>query len=226
MITHVIYHIYGRKVGCTKNFHRRKGWYRFVDGYTDKDFEILEELHNKTDQEAGDIERQWAGTLGYKPGNHYAVTIKNVSQTPIEKRREIGNRLFELRLGIHSLSSQDKAEAGRKGANRVNELGLGGFQNMTRQQYAEAGRKGGSRTSSLGHSSFQTRSRDEHQKLSREAGQKGGRTGASGRHQAALGSTPFQRKSTCIFCGAECTIANIKRWHDDNCRKRPLARRT
>jgi general stress protein YciG len=134
----------------------------------------------------------------------------------VEKHREIGNRLFELRLGIHSMSSEDKAKAGRKGANKVNELGLGGFQNMTSQQYAEAGKKGGSRTALLGHSTFQTMTREELQKLSRKSGKKGGlsKTGA------------FQRKGVCIHCGLECNLAGIRRWHDDNCKKRPMARRT
>jgi hypothetical protein len=75
---HFIYHIAGRKVGCTKDMNYRKSLYKQMEGVVPK-IEILEELHDKTDQEAGDMEWQWADKLGYKRDTHYTVTMKAVS---------------------------------------------------------------------------------------------------------------------------------------------------
>ena len=59
VVSHTIYHIPGRKVGCTQSLERRKQQYLAEEGRIPQ-IEILEELSDKTDQEAGDIEWQWA----------------------------------------------------------------------------------------------------------------------------------------------------------------------
>lgn len=74
MITHTIYHIPGRKVGCTKNLQSRINEYLKHEGVV-PNVEVLEELHDKTDQEAGDIEWIWADKFGYNRGRHYSITI-------------------------------------------------------------------------------------------------------------------------------------------------------
>src|SRR5579863_4892511 len=72
MITHFIYHIPGRKVGCTNQIEDRMRVYEKDEG-SRPIFEILEELHDATDQEAGDIEWQWADRFGYPRRNHYTT---------------------------------------------------------------------------------------------------------------------------------------------------------
>src|SRR4051812_39419932 len=70
LITHIIYHIPGRKVGCTKNLKERLLWYKRYEGKI-PNYEVLEELHDKTDQEAGDIEWEWADRFDYNRGSHF-----------------------------------------------------------------------------------------------------------------------------------------------------------
>src|SRR5580700_1047370 len=72
---HYIYEIEGRKVGCCKDIEYRLQLYQDDEGISPK-LVILEILHHKTDQEAGDIEWQWADKLGYRRGTHYTQTLK------------------------------------------------------------------------------------------------------------------------------------------------------
>lgn len=76
-ISHIIYHIPGRKVGCTKDLNGRLKYYGYKESIV-PELIILEKLYNKTDQEAGDIEWKWADKLGYKRETHYSKTIKFV----------------------------------------------------------------------------------------------------------------------------------------------------
>ena len=129
-----IYHITGRKVGCTNNLDRRKRQYEKDEG-TIPDMIILEILQDKTVQQVGDIEWEWAKKFGYKRGNHYSQTVANRSITGLkskqsglgfhafskEERIEIGRRVARLKLGFHGISrdehSQISKEVGRtKGA--------------------------------------------------------------------------------------------------------------
>lgn len=82
---HIIYHVIGIKVGCTIHIAGRLAYYR-RKGI--KVIRILEKLHNKTDQEAGDIEWQWADRFGYRRGQHFAVSRKAALSPPPERRSE------------------------------------------------------------------------------------------------------------------------------------------
>jgi hypothetical protein len=140
MITHIIYHILGRKVGCTKDMDWRKKLYVKMEGKI-PEIEILEELHDKTDKEAGDIEWQWADKLGYKRENHYTHIMRAVSARgkrggPVAARILQATATFEQR-------SQWGRKGGIKGARRTHELGLGGYKNLTYEQRVAAARKGG-----------------------------------------------------------------------------------
>jgi hypothetical protein len=67
---HTIYHIPGKKVGCTTNFKRR------VEQYPEGTLiEVLEVLENVDDQAAGDCEWKWADHFGYRRYNHYCVAM-------------------------------------------------------------------------------------------------------------------------------------------------------
>jgi hypothetical protein len=70
---HFIYHVPGKKVGCTK---RHKGRLK-QQGLTIDDIEILEVLHDVSDQEAGDREHAWAEKFGYPKGVHYIQNFSN-----------------------------------------------------------------------------------------------------------------------------------------------------
>ena len=115
MITHIIYYIPGRKVGCTKNLKRRMKIYKQVDGVAPLNIEILEELHDKTDQEAGDIEWLWADRFGYRRGKHYAESMKAVSSPgslaniPFEERSARG------RDRLKNISPERRSEISRIG---------------------------------------------------------------------------------------------------------------
>lgn len=60
---HYIYEIKGVKVGCTKDVDYRIKMYK--GKYTLEDLIVLEVLEDKTDIEAGEIERQYQKKLGY-----------------------------------------------------------------------------------------------------------------------------------------------------------------
>ena len=96
MITHVIYHISGRKVGCTKSIEQRKQLYLRDNGAI-PDIEVLEELHDKTDQEAGDREWWWADHFGYKRENHYTVIM---NATKVQYQRSIASPYSRTTFGM------------------------------------------------------------------------------------------------------------------------------
>lgn len=136
MITHIIYHISGRKVGCTNDLIIRKEWYLKSEGLI-PEIEILEELHDKTDQEAGDREWEWADWFGYRRDGHYLAAVKAAlkfgekgavwrakNQTP-ERRSEI-SRMGGLGWSKNRTHEQ-KIEFASMGGRRINELGVSGF---------------------------------------------------------------------------------------------------
>lgn len=109
-VTHVIYHIPGRKVGCTKDIKGRKQLYLATERKI-PDMRVLQTLHNKTNKEAGDIEWEWADKLGYKRGSHYAST--GYVTLAHEKRVEAGRKSMSLRSPDQRFRISQKG--GRKG---------------------------------------------------------------------------------------------------------------
>ena len=67
---HYIYHVRGVKVGVTTNIKHRRYLYRRDHGEK-YELEVLDVLENKSDEEVGNIEWQWADKLGYPRGTHY-----------------------------------------------------------------------------------------------------------------------------------------------------------
>ena len=189
-ITHYIYHIPGKKFGCTKNFERRTSNY----GRDVKKIIILHEiLYNCTDNEAGDRERHWNIQLGYKPGAHYGLGAKSYRkggnktaelgkggfQTMTgDQRREVAALIVSLGVGIHSLSSEDKAAAARKSHVRQKELGVGVFGSAARDIWRSAGIA-----------------------------------------SAASEKASYKQTRQCTHCGVVSNPANIGRWHGDNCHR-------
>lgn len=92
MISHIIYHIPNRKVGCTRNLEKRKHMYLNQEGVMPH-IVVLEELHDLTDKEAGDIEWYWADKLHYKRDQHYmANRTKSYIDTQVVTK--LGNTLY------------------------------------------------------------------------------------------------------------------------------------
>ena len=120
MITHVIYHIVGRKVGCCADLMSRKSWYP-----KDTTIEVVEELYDKSDQEAGDIEWQWADRFGYDRGVHYAEIKRRMSNRGPDYFSEMGRKVS----GFRTITMEQRIENGLKGARRTAELGLSGLKN-------------------------------------------------------------------------------------------------
>ena len=110
-VTHIIYHLPGRKVGCCKDLEVRKQHY---PRHQVALLKILEELHDHTDQEAGDREWWWADKLGHKRGPHYTTTLSAVQSsaknTPYEKQLEKARRLQQKRA---KLSPERLSQIGR-----------------------------------------------------------------------------------------------------------------
>lgn len=213
MATHTIYHIYGYKVGCTNNLIRRISEYRRM-GFSTEEIQVLEELHDKTDKEAGDIEWQWADRFGYRRGAHYSTLTREqrsigFSTMSFEAHQEAGRkgdrRARELGTGIYGLTLEQRREGGRRG-------GKIGGKNGSREDKIKAGLKGGQRAAELGRTGFQTMTFEKHSEI--------------GHQTAKLGRAGFQIKIVCVHCGFESNAANIHQWHDDNCKKRPMVRRT
>jgi hypothetical protein len=151
-ISHIIYHIPGRKVGCTKDLDGRKRMYFEMEGSIPT-IEILEVLHGKTNQEVGDREWFWADKLGYKRENHYTVimnavqvrSIKGNSYSFDEKSRIgklAGLKVLRLGLGVHGLTTEQRKINGRKGAEQTVKLKLG-IHALTTEEKSRIGSKVG-----------------------------------------------------------------------------------
>jgi hypothetical protein len=138
---YTIYHVVGKKVGCTVNFRQRLRHYQGLE------VKVLEELDDSVgDHFAGDREHYWADHFGYRRYNHYTRNW-NYNIT-IEQRREAGRlggktgiggkRSFELGVGIHSFTIEEKIEAARKGGKvggkRIAELGKSVFKQSAVQK--------------------------------------------------------------------------------------------
>jgi len=77
---YTLYHIPGRKVGCTIDFERRKKQYD--EGTV---FEIIDTLPiSDGDKLAGDLEWFYAELYGYKKGPHYTEKRWDVVLSPEE----------------------------------------------------------------------------------------------------------------------------------------------
>jgi hypothetical protein len=218
MISHIIYHIPSRKVGCTRDLDRRKREYP-----KGTKFEVLETLHDKTDQEAGDIEWKWAAKLGYKKGHHFTHLSPKDSRKGGIRAGERG------KSGFQTMSVENRSEFGRQGGlvgGRVAaELGITPFHTMRPDQRKLNGSKGGNRSVELG-TGIHGLSRSERVENSRKGGLIGGFIGGKiggrkgGLKTAERRNGPQYQISQCPHCGLEGKLPAMHRWHHDNCPKK------
>lgn len=238
MITHIIYHIPGRKVGCTKNLSKRRRWY--PKGLY---IEVLEELHDKTDQEAGDIEWAWADMFGYRREAHYALVLRNLSNLTPEKRLA-----FFASYGAQRSLSMVTAEQIEDKMRRMRQRMLDVVPIERRREIArialakaqailelrpeirrEAGRKGGTNGGSKGGLKRAENMTPEQRSASaRHASLIGSNIGGTRRAEVLTkeqlsdigkkGQIASMKIGRCPYCGFE---GNLSVWHLDNCRKKP-----
>jgi hypothetical protein len=199
LITHIIYHIPGRKVGCTKNLEHRKRKYLKDEGSL-PEIEILLELNDKTDQEAGDIEQDLNNRFGYRGQSHYTATIASA---------KLGARKLN-----DTLSTKRKGEIGKKAGAAAVAMGRTGFQSMSFDRMIEVshagGLLGGRATARIpGHMS----------KIAREGGARAGAIRVS-----ELKKSGCHQIGICRHCGRSMSLAALGRYHNDNCPRRPQRR--
>ena len=132
-----IYHIIGRKVGCTTDLQRRKKQYLEDEGKIPIML-ILEILQGKTPQEAGNIEWEWADKLGYPRGNHYSVTYESFqkarSRMTAEQRLEYSKKAGQRR--IETMTPEQRLRGRRNGGRQQ-------MKKVSSIQQQERGRVGG-----------------------------------------------------------------------------------
>jgi arginyl-tRNA--protein-N-Asp/Glu arginylyltransferase len=130
---HVIYHIPGQKVGCSKQFDIRKKQY--PKGTV---FQVLEELTDCTDEEAGDVEWAWADHFGYRRGQHYSIAVKAsiASANMSEDSRRILATQASVQRQMHraEYSARQKDLMTRRTQEERSEIAKRGVQSQTPEQ--------------------------------------------------------------------------------------------
>jgi hypothetical protein len=202
---HTIYHIPGVKVGCTVDFKTRQTQYE-----KDTVFEVLEVIEC-TDQVAGDREWEWADKLGYERGLHYAEYNWNAKLTHAQ-RITAGNiggyRTVELRVGIHAMTPEQRAEWTSKAGRKAAELGLG-VHAATPEKLSEWSRKAFESPNHV--------SKTASQEQKTEWTSKGGSKAFAGPNHS------MKQVVTCPYCPKIGQKRAMYRWHFDNCKwKKPI----
>jgi hypothetical protein len=109
----------------------------------------------------------------------------------------------------------------RKANSRVVELGKTGLQHLSHDQRVEAGRKGGKQAVKL-KTGIHSLTDSQRKKNSRNAGLNSRkRTGGEASRPGGLKGA-FQKQDTCPHCRIISHIANLRRWHFDNCPRKLL----
>lgn len=191
---HYIYHLPGRKVGCTKDLSNRLALYKVEEGQIPPEVLILEKLPSTTIGEAGDREWWWADKLGYKRGIHYSTSVSTRAsgRAKIDKEKK--------RIACQN--------TGRKTASKPDAI----WRTWTPEQRSQSGRKGGIRTAALGLSGLKTMSLEVTIERNRR----------TGKRMADEKNTPAFRPGECPHCGKRSANGMVlHRWHFDHCPKNP-----
>jgi hypothetical protein len=136
-----IYHIPGKKVGCTRDINVRRRWY--PKGTVLEVLEILPE--ESSPQEAGDKEWEWADRLGYERGGHY--TDSPFVGASIEDRRAWSKKGRKIggKRRMERMTPEERSALGRYGSKQR-------LETMTPEQRKEFARKGGKIGNKIGKS--------------------------------------------------------------------------
>jgi hypothetical protein len=88
----------------------------------------------------------------------------------LKMRRKVGRRNYELGLGIHGFSKEEKIEYGKKGGQKTKELGVG-ICGITKEQRIENGKVSGKRSYELG-AGVHSRTKEQMSEDGKKAGKK------------------------------------------------------
>jgi len=219
-----IYHIIGKKIGCSKNPNRRVN----QQGYTE--FEILEQhedIHIASKREL-ELQEQYGykkDTIDYK---HSSKTIEQHRSN--ENSSKGGKKVFELGIGAFSLTKEERSELSKIIGNKNKNLEIGIF-SLTKEERSNNGKKGGDINKISGHisnlgkkfGSIQGKKNVENkfwEKLTNEQRALGGKIS----HQLhkemykKMGHDRNNTKSTCPYCGKIGQNRIMHRWHFENCK--------
>ena len=218
MLTHVIYHIPGLKVGCSRNLVGRIKKY---PRHRTRHLVVLEELHDKTNQEAGDIEWAWADRFGYERGPHYINTMEAAKAPGAfatmtdEKRVELGKK------SAATFTAEERKERARKagliGGRKTAEV-------MPPEFYIEKGRKLGQTYVAM--TTPEQRSEHAHHATAhltpeqRSANSRMGGNALTPEQLDKQGRKVGTTQGQCPHCGLVANLGNLHRWHFDQCRHR------
>jgi len=104
-----------------------------------------------------------------------------------------------------SITDEQRSEIGRMGGIKTASLGKSGFKNLTDEQRSEIGKMGAAKIHSLRIGGFYNLTKEQKSEYAKI----GGKYGA------------FVKQVTCHHCGKTGHAAIMKRWHFDNCKKKP-----
>jgi hypothetical protein len=154
--TYYSYEEFGRGyIGSRKSKVSPEQDISYFGSYKDKTFKptqkiILTTYQTREEALAAEIRLHEFYDVANNP--HFANQAKQTSEkfyVPTEKAKKHGKKLYELGLGVHGLTEEERIENGKK----VHELGLG-VHSRTKEQMTEhgkrGGKKGGKRVKELG----------------------------------------------------------------------------
>lgn len=107
---YTIYHVFGKKIGCTSNYPRRC----YNQGFVDGQFEVIDLVSKSCGEEfAGDVERAWADWFGYLNYQHYRQNWRN-RLTPEVAAKRAKNLAKGVRRWWDTLSAEQKKQIGQR----------------------------------------------------------------------------------------------------------------
>ncbi len=122
-------------------------------------------------------------------------------QMTSEQRSKLGHEIFQQGKGIGGLTHEQSVQIGKQ----VADQGLG-IHNLSPELHLQNSSKGG-QTASARKSGFHGLSSEERIKNSHKGGQNGA----------------FNQLAICPYCGTNGKLANLHRWHFNNCPNKPCS---
>jgi hypothetical protein len=130
----------------------------------------------------------------------------------LEIRRKTGRRCYELGVGVHARTKEQRIEDGKKAGQKNYELGVG-IHARTKEQRIEDGKKAGQKTYELG-VGVHARTKEQRIEDGKKAGQKNYELGVG------IHALTRKEKSECGKKGYEASLANLSKEEKiENCKK-------
>jgi hypothetical protein len=140
----VIYHVFDKKIGCTRKYPSRC----YEQGFEDGEFEVIEKWPLAVGESfAGDRERYWQDMFGYKRDTLQYDRFTNFLTK--DHQSVAGRKGGSVRQT--KMSPEERAIYQAKGRETSIRLGKLGFQQQTLEEKSEAGKIGGKISGALIH---------------------------------------------------------------------------